>query len=164
MTRRLLGSLLLLLTFALPAFPANVFYNAGKAEMFRSDIDGATLKVILVMTNTTVDTENDAVDTVAEFTTLDEFDGTGYTAGGITLTTLSVEVDATNDRAELHADDVSSLTLGDGTRQIAGFLVIKFNTTTGDSIPLAFYDRTASPINGSDLSGITWNAEGLLQL
>jgi hypothetical protein len=159
-----LGFLALVLCFATPAFSANVFYNAGKYACFTRDIDAATFKLVPVMTNTTADTENDGNATVADIATLDEFDGSGYSSGGITLTGLTVSKDDTNDRAELTFDNVSGLSYGDGTRQIAGFVLILFDTNLNSSIPVAFYDRTASPINGSDLSGFNFNAEGALQI
>lgn len=137
-----------------------LFYNVGLSGLVDGtiDLDGDDIRVLLVMTNTTVDSENSGISTVNDFTTLDNFDGSGYTpASGLSLSGGSVSIDASNRRAEFDANDISGLSLGNGTRQIQGLLFIKFVTNVNSSIPIAFDDgyrriTCASTIPGSSTS------------
>src|ERR1051326_2013846 len=99
------------------------------------DLSSDTLKVKLCMTNTTCDTERDA-QFLADFTDIDEFDGSGYVEK--TLTTQDFVADVTNHRAKLTADNLTYSTLGAGTRSVAGMLIYFFVTDDTDSIPLAW--------------------------
>lgn len=145
---------------------AHVKYHVAKEAFLKGTIDLSTddIRAALVMTGTTCDTENDGIATCANFTTADEFDGVGYTSGGVALTGEAVAIDTTNDRAEFDAADVTGLSYANGTRQIAGILLIKFNTTFADSMPIAYIDSGGFPVNGASLGSIVWNQEGVLQL
>lgn len=146
---------------------AHVKYNSAKTRFLNGgiDLDADDIRVLLLMSNTTCDTENDGISTVGDFTTLDNFDGTGYTAAsGIALASEAVVTDDANDRAEFDAADVTGLSLGDGTRQIQGLLLIKFVTDVNSSYPIVYINSGGFPVNGSNLSGITWNSQGILQL
>jgi hypothetical protein len=122
------------------------------------------IRVALMMTNTTVDTEKDKA-LVSGYTTLDEFDGSGYTTGGVALTSEAVTEDGANNRGEFDAADAVFTSVGAGTRQIAGALVYKFVTNFTSSIPIAWIDTGGFPVtaNGGTIT-VTWNAEGILQL
>ena len=122
------------------------------------------MRVLLVMTNTTADTEEDSV-TIGGVTTLDEFDGSGYSAGGAALAAEAVNKDTANDRAEFDATDLTFASLGAGTRQIAAALLYKFVTSVALSLPVAYIDSGGFPIsaNGGDIT-LQWNVEGILQL
>lgn len=101
---------------------ATKMFNEGLKRLARIDWEAATVKALLCMTNTTVDTEDDAVDDITDFTTLDEADGASYvrqTLAGKTTT----KQDAT-DNVKLSCDDITFTTLGDGTRDIAGVLIV----------------------------------------
>lgn len=145
---------------------AHVKYNVAKEALLKGTIDFSSddIRVVPVMSNTTCDTENDGIATCANFTTLDEFDGSSYTSGGIALTSEAVAIDAANDRAEFDAADVTGLSYGDGTRQIAGLLLIKFVTALSSSIPIAYIDSGGFPVDGSNFGAIAWNQEGILQV
>lgn len=119
------------------------------------------IRVALLMTNTTGDTEED-VTTISGITTLDEFDGSGYTRQA--LASEAVVADNPNDRGEFDATDATFSSIGAGTRQIAGALVYKHVTNDTDSVPMAWIDDGGFPItaNGGDLV-IQWNAEGIIQ-
>jgi hypothetical protein len=126
-------------------------------------MDTDDIRVLLVMTNTTADTEDD-VNTFAGFTTLDEFDGANYTSGGVALTGEAISEDAANNRAEFDANDATFTAIGAGTRQVQAMIVYKFNTTVSDSEPLIFIDTGGFPFsaNGGNVT-VQWNAEGILQ-
>ena len=145
---------------------ASVMYNEAKRAIAAGEIDlnAHDIRVALLMTNTTADTENDAINTVANFTTLDEFDGSGYTSGGVALANEAVNKDDANDRAEFDADDATFTTIGAGTRAIQGALVYKFVTALSSSIPICFVDFPADVTADGSTLVVQWNAEGILQL
>lgn len=144
-----------------------VYTNAARALLAGEiDLDTDDIRVALVMTNTSADTDKDAA-TISAFGTLDEFDGIGYSRQA--LGNEAVAADNANDRGEFDAGDVQWSAVQAGSRDIAGILVLKHVTDDSDSIPLAYIDAddagllpTLTPNGGSII--ITWNAEGILQL
>jgi hypothetical protein len=144
---------------------SHVLDNA-KEQLLLGTLDFSTddIRVALMMTNTTVDTEKDKA-LVSGYTTLDEFDGSGYTTGGVALTSEAVTEDGANNRGEFDAADAVFTSVGAGTRQIAGALVYKWVTNFTSSIPIAWIDTGGFPVtaNGGTIT-VTWNAEGILQL
>lgn len=144
---------------------ANFVYNEAKNQLLRGGIDftSADMRVLLVMTNTTADTEDDA-NTIGGFTTLDEYDGSGYSAGGSALTGETVVEDAGNNRAYFDANDLTFTALGAGTRQCQAAILYKFITNTASSLPVGFIDTGGFPFtgNGSNVT-LQWNANGILQ-
>ena len=138
-----------------------------KALLMKAGVDldaaGDSIRASLHMTNTSIDTEED-VTVNSGFTTSDEFDGSGYAAGGQVLDNQIVNTDNANDRGEFNADDEVFATLGNGTRQIAGTLIYKFNTTWADSIPLAWIESGGFPFDpNSGNVTLQWNTEGIIQ-
>lgn len=122
------------------------------------------IRLVPCMTNTTVDTERDAKDQVSDFTTLDEFDGSGYSTCGSALDNQAVNIDDANDRAECDADDETRSSLGAGTRSIDGELVILYSVSLNASMPLHWLEYASDKTpDGSDFV-VTVNAEGYLQL
>ena len=121
---------------------------------------GNDIRVALVMTNTTADTEKDKA-LMNAFTTLDEYDGANYVRKSLTE---SLGEDNTNHRGEFDATDITWTALGAGTRNCQGAIIYKHVTNDTDSIPLAWLDSGGFPFtgNGGDVT-ITWNAEGVLQ-
>lgn len=121
------------------------------------------IRIAPLMTNTTADTERDAIDTNSDFTTPDEFDGANYSTGGLALDNQAVNIDDANDRAEVDADDETVTALGAGTRSIQGVLLMKFVTNFGASIPLHWLEfSTNKTPDGSNFT-FQFNAEGILQ-
>lgn len=142
----------------------SLVYTPAKAKLLKADLDFDIhdIRVALLMTNTTADTEQDNA-TIASFTTLDEYDGAGYVRKA--LTGEIVNQDDPNNRAEFDADDVTWTAISAGTRSAQGILLFRFVTNDADSVPIAFIDTGGFPIagNGGDLT-IAWNVEGILQL
>lgn len=145
---------------------ASVVYNEFKRASAAGEIDldtgGNDIRVALLMTNTTADTENDAKVYVGDFTTLDECDGANYVRKA--LANEAVNKDDTNDRAEFDADDVTWTALGNGTRAIQGALIYKHVTNDTDSPIIAFVEFSATQNPGGSDFTVSWNAEGILQL
>lgn len=149
---------------------ADVVFNIAKKMLLDAtlDLDTDTLKAVLVMTNTTADTEIDA-DTVSAITTLDEYDGSGFTwghgnTGRKTVGSKTVTVDDTDDEGVFDSTaDITWSSLGAGTRANQGMLLIREGTTNDtDAIPIAFFDASFTG-NGGDVT-IQFNAEGILNL
>jgi len=145
---------------------ASVVYNEFKRANAAGEIDlnADDIRAILVMTNTTADTENDAKVYVGDLTTLDESDATGYARQA--LATEAVNKDDANDRAEFDADDVSfSGMSGDATRDYQGVVLYKHVTNDADSPLVAFIEFDNQPLSKSATTvSVPWNAEGILQL
>jgi hypothetical protein len=148
-------------------------FNIFKQDIANGTIDLDTdtdLKVMLVMTNSTSGSSADRdFDTIGSITTLDEFNGSGYTGGHggadrKTLGSKTMLVDDGNDRGEFDFADVVWTALGSAVRSIEGALVFKENTSDGDSVPL-FYIKWPSPIaaTGGDIT-MQIDAEGALHL
>lgn len=123
------------------------------------------IRARLVMTNTTVDTEIDAITDLADYTTIDPGDATGY--ADVALTSEAVNVDDANDRAELDAADVSFAGLsGDATRDYQGVLLYDYvDGTNANDIPVAFIEPSNQPLaKEATQVDFPWDAEGILQL
>ena len=125
------------------------------------DLNSHDMRVALVMSNTTADTETD-VEFMNGFTTLDEMNGSGYSRA--TLANEAVNTDLTNDRAEFDADDITFSALGNGTRQIQGYIVLRHVTNDTDSLPVVYRDFAATINPGGNDVVVQWNAEGIVQL
>ena len=149
---------------------ANFAYTKAKADLMKGTLDlcgaGADVRVALVMTNTTFDTEQDLA-TIGAASTPDFFDGACYAAGGNALTGETVNTDCANNRAEFDACDLTFTTLGAGTRNIQAMVIYKFCTNLCCSIPLYFVDSgfgcCGTPANGGNIV-ISWNAQGIAQV
>ena len=148
---------------------ASFAYTVAKTELLKGTIDlhttGADVRVILVMTSTTANTERDKL-TISGFATLDECDGAGYARVALTTETVT-QVDGTSYWGMFDADNVTftAVSLGISLRSIQGALVYKHVTNDTDSIPLFWIDTGGFPFaaNGSNIV-ITWAAGGVAQL
>lgn len=141
-------------------------YTPFKAKLLKktaSDFDlPADLRVMLVMTNTTADTDQDA-EFVSGIGTLDEYDGAAYVRKA--LAGEVVNQDDPNNRAEFDANDVTWTALGAGTRNAAGLVLYDEGGGTEATRELiAYIDSGGFPLagNGGDLT-VAWNVEGILQ-
>lgn len=133
-------------------------YNNMFEQLFLGEYDlgnGAdTIKLILV-TGHSLDIDNDAG--YADVSG-DECSGTGYSAGGETLTNQAVTQDNTNDRADFDADDVtwSSLDVSGGGDPN---YTIMYDDTHASDILMAAWEITTGT-NGGDFT-IQWHADGI---
>jgi hypothetical protein len=101
---------------------ATKVFNEGKERVLALALAGATsLRIALLSTNTTADTENDGIEFISNLATLDEFDGANYVRK--TLASGAVAKDDANDRAGLDFADVTWTALGAGTRSVQGVLL-----------------------------------------
>lgn len=147
---------------------ANFVYTPAKARLLSGDLDlnAHDIRVALVMTNTSADTEQDAA-TLSAITTLDEYDGANYARQQIL--NEAVNTDLANNRGEFDGDDIQFASLGAGTRQAAGMLLFRqVDGTAANDQPIAYIDTTSPSVfpfsgNGGNVD-VAWNAEGILQL
>jgi hypothetical protein len=149
---------------------SNFVYTPAKQKLAKGDLDFdvVDLRVKLVMTDTTADTEQDAANLTA-ITTLDEYDGSGYAE--IDLANLAVNQDDPNDRSEIDADNGNFGTaVAAGTRQAqAALYYVRVDGTPGNDYPVAYVDTVSTgptfPFDGNG-GQINWNidAEGALQV
>jgi hypothetical protein len=141
---------------------ATKVFNSAKERLLNGGLNLVThdIRVTLLMTNTTADTDNDGDVFVADLGTLDEMDGANYVRKA--LTGKVVTKDDANDRAFMDADDVTWTALGAGTRQIQGVLVYRHVTNDADS-PLIAWLEFASPVTGDGTDfQVQWSATGIV--
>lgn len=149
------------------------WYQNALVQMARGllDWDAHDIRAMLVMTNTTADTEKDRlfISGGSGFTTLDEYDGANYARKA--FASEIVNLDNANLRAELDADDLTNALgnawelLGVGVRNAQGIVLLRHVTNDADSVPIAFVDTGGFPFagNGGRVE-VQWNAEAILQL
>ena len=140
---------------------ASFIYTRAKAKFLSADIDlnADDIRILLVDSSTTADTEEDT-EFVSGFSTLGELSGTGYVRKA--LANEAVNADTANNRGEFAADPVTWTGIDAGTAEAV--IIIKHVTNDTDSIPIAYIDSGGFPFvtNSGDLT-ITWNAEGIIQ-
>lgn len=139
-------------------------FTKAKEKFAKGEINlsSADMRMLIVMTNTTAHTSEDAT-TISGITTLDEFDGSGYARK--TLAGEAVAIDNANDRAEFTFTAPVWTALGAGTRQAKAAILFLFVTNDSDSVPVAYIDTSpAFPFTatGVDVT-LTPNTEGCLQ-
>jgi len=139
---------------------ADVIYNSFKKDIMDGtiDLDTDTFKIMLVTSAYTPD--QDAHSTRANVS--NEVTGTGYTAGGETLTGTTVTQDNTNNRGEWDFDDPS---WASSTITARGAVIYQSNGGASSADPLICYLDFGSDQSSSNGSfTINLNAEGLLAL
>lgn len=137
---------------------ASGFYNLYKKKLFNGlnpvDLDTDTIKVALVTSSYTPDFDvHDFFDDVTN-----EVSGTGYTAGGATLTTPVVALNTSTDTANFDADDTSWTT---ATITARAAVVYKSTGTASTSPLIAYFDFGSDKVSTAGTFLITWAAGGL---
>lgn len=145
---------------------ASVLFQNALMATFENTIDWETdnLDALLLMTNTTADTNPDA-DTCADLT-LDESDATDYAHEDVT--NPAVSADDVDDEMVFTSDnwvwgDGTALG-GDATRDYQGALLVKFVDGGNGDIPLLFVDFTADVTSAATQVTAPAPAEGFLNI
>lgn len=127
------------------------------------DLDTDDIRARLCMTNTTCDTEIDAINDLADYTAIDPADATGY--ADVALASEAVAADDANNRAEFDAADISFTGLGgDATRAYQGVLLYKYvDGTNANDLPLCFIDFASDIPATATQVNVPWDAQGILQ-
>lgn len=138
---------------------ASAVYNSAKQKLINGgiDLDSDTIKVALVTSSYTPN-----IDTHVFFSDVtNEVSGTGYTAGGATLASVTLNIDTTND---LVAFDAADVTWSTSTITARGAVIYK-STGTGSTSPLlAYVDFGADKTSTAGNFTIQWNASGIMTL
>lgn len=138
-------------------------YNQFKYEVASQTMSWSsdTMKALLVMTNTTTDTEEDVAN-LAAFTTLDECDGASYARQ--TLGSKTIDNDTTNDRTVLDAADVTYSSLGAGTRSTQGLVIAQDTGTDSTSAPVCYMPFTSNQTHNGSNFPVQFPSTGILLL
>ena len=131
-------------------------YNNFKEQVMEGEFNLLTdvIKVALVTGYTPdIDTHTAWADVSAN-----EESGTGYTAGGETLGSVTVTQDDTNDRGVFDGADVTWTGLDVGTPSHA----IMYDDTHASDLLIAYWEVTTAS-NGGDYT-LQWNASGIILL
>ena len=148
---------------------ANFYYTEAKNLLLAGslDFDADDMRVMLVMTGSDAATLTGA-SLISDYVSLTEYDGSGYTQAGVVAYSLAgkaVTTDVANDRGEFDATDYTFTAIGAGTgAAIIGIVLYKYDTSFLNSKPVAYFDISASAINGNGGNlTLVWNAEGIIQ-
>lgn len=138
---------------------ANILYNSAKKDLITGaiDLDTDTIKAMLVTStySPNMDTHTKKSDVT------NEVSGTGYTAGGVTLASITVTQDNTNDKAVFDAADLSWST---ATITARGLVIYK-DTGTGSTSPLLCYlDFGSDVASTAGTFSVQFSSSGILAL
>ena len=141
--------------------------NSALANIMNGTIDLNTsdIRARLVMTNTTCDTEIDAINTLSNYTTIDVADATGY--ADVALTGETVTANDTDNRGDFDtsAAIVFSGLSGDATRDYQGVLLYKYvDGTNANDIPLCYIDFSAPIAKEATQVTVPTSTTNILQL
>lgn len=124
---------------------ATIYFQGFFDDLFAGNVDGADIRTILVMTDTTCDTE-DSAQTMADFTDVDECDGVGYQA--LDHTVSSNAYDGTDKRWEIHvASDEGFSAAGavnGSSRDVQGAVVKRYVDGGSNDVPWLYTDELAN--------------------
>jgi hypothetical protein len=117
----------------------NITYKLATAGL---NLSTADIRVKCLMSSTTADEDEDATN-LAGITTVDEFDGSGYSE--LDLASITVTKQNDNDRTEVDAASGNfGSTVSAGTRSIVALLYYVYvDGTTSNDYPLAYDDTPA---------------------
>lgn len=134
--------------------PVKVFTNTSKRAMLALLALG-TPKFMVATASYTPD--QDAHIFASSVT--NEATGTSYTAGGIALTSVVVNIDAATNKATLDADDITTAGLSVSGR----WGLIYVDTGTPSTSPLIAYVDLSEGAGGNvTFTGMLWNAAGIV--
>lgn len=142
---------------------ASLVTNEFKYQLLLAWLNANDIRAKLIMNNTTCDTETDAIVNIADYTTLDEADATGYAE--LTLSSEAVTKDDVSDRGEYDAADlVFSGLSGDATRDYQGVLLYQYvdGTALNDIVGVFIDFVTDIPATATQVT-VPWDAEGIIQ-
>lgn len=137
---------------------ASLVYNSYKEDLLNGNIDltNDTIKLALVTSSYTPD--QDAHDFFNDVT--NEVSGTGYTAGGKTLS-VTVSQDDTDNEGVFDAADVSWTS---STITARGAVIYKDTGNAATSNLICYIDFVTDRSSSNDIFTIQFDAEGILNL
>ena len=140
--------------------------NSAKATLIGGvDLSSDDIRARLCMTNTTCDTEEDAIDNLSDYTTIDVGDATGYADVALTGETLTANDTDNRGDFDTSADTVFSGLSGDATRDYQGVLIYKYvDGTDANDIPLFFVDFATDVVKEATQVTVPSSSTNLLQV
>ena len=138
--------------------------NSTLGVILNAYIATKDLRARLVMTNTTCDTEIDAIDNLSDYSTIDVGDATGY--ADVALTGETVTVNDTDNRGDLDtsSDIVFTGLSGDATRDYQGVLLYEYvDGTDANDIPMWYTDFSAVVVKEATQVTVPSSTTNLLQ-
>ena len=138
---------------------ADIIFNIAKLNILNGglDFDTNTFKVLLVTSSYTPnqDTHEDRADVTNEVT------GTGYSAGGATLASVTVTQDNTDNEGVVDAADV---TWSSSTITARAAVLYKTTGVAANDTLVCYLDFTTDQSSSSGDFTIQWGSEGILNL
>ena len=145
---------------------ASAIPNSALANLINGTIDlTGDIRARLCMTNTTCDTEIDAIDNLSDYSAIDVCDDSTY--ADVALDTPTVTANDTDNRGDFDdtADIVFAGLTGDATRDYQGVLLYLYvDGTDANDIPLCFIDFTADISKTATQVTVPSSTTNLLQL
>ena len=138
---------------------ADLIYNSFKSDTLKGLIDLTTddIKVMLVTSAYTPDKDTHT----RRSDVANEVAGTGYTAGGKSLTTPTVTQDNTNDKGVFDADDVVWLA---STITARGAVIYKNTGVAANDNIIGYFDFGSDKISTDGNFTLALNALGVLDI
>jgi len=142
----------------------SVVYNAFKRDLMDKvhDLGADTLKVTL-HTSYTPNIDTHVIWATAGVSSTEYGSGSGYTAGGVTLTTLAVSMNTASDRGEFDCDNVLWSSLGALSPATPSHAIWWNDTPAGPVDPVMWYTELGTTAtNGGDYTlqiganGVFW--------
>lgn len=121
------------------------------------DLSADTIKGMLVTSSYAFD--RDTHKYISQVT--NEVSGTGYTAGGFTLSSVTVTQDDANNRAVIDAADV---TLTAATITARAVVIYKPTGTAGTSTIIGYFDFGSNITSTADNFNVVWPANGIFRI
>lgn len=138
---------------------ASVVYNAFKKNLLNGSIDLDTDTIYMALVTSTHTPDQDADEDMADID--NEIEGTGYTAGGKTVGTVTVTQDDTNNRGVIDFDPVtwtsSSITARAG-------ILYKYTGTAATDLLIAYIDFGEDKTSSNGDFTVTPHADGVLYI
>lgn len=132
---------------------ADFAYTLAMDKIARGEIDLSSddIRAILVMTNSTANSQ-DSAEFISSFTTFDEYDGSGYARQALASLTLTPNL--TTKRVHFSSDSIVFASLGAGTRSGFALLIYKHVGADSANIPIFFKQPSGFPFigNGQNLT------------
>lgn len=117
-------------------------YMIGSGDIVIADADW---RMLIVMSDTSAGSEVD-VQSLTDFSNLDEADGTNYARQ--TLTGLVWIEDPSNNLSYLGANNPTWSALGVGSRQYVAIILFTHVSSDADATPVVYIDQTGFPFDG----------------
>lgn len=133
--------------------------NQIKKKIIDDWLEGKTLRVVLLTSDhvTDIDTQEFLDDINAN-----EVSATGYTANGQDLNNITTDLDLTNDRVELDADDTVWNITGSLTARFYAIIDWTGDASTSPVVVIVDFGSNQTTTDGAFT--IQWNSQGILQI